>query len=155
MLERAHILELIEEGMKDTDLFLVELGISTANQITVLIDSDSGVSITDCMKISRAVEHNLDREEQDFELNVMSPGLDASLVMPRQYAKNIGRTLKIKLVEGGEIKGKVIDSDEEAVLLQTSEKVRIEGRKKKELVVEDHRILYKDINTAKVVITFK
>ena len=77
-------------------LFLIDLSITGANQIRVILDGDEGVSVQDCIDISRAIEHNLDREEEDFSLEVHSAGVSEPLTMVRQYKKNIGRFLQLK-----------------------------------------------------------
>ena len=108
MISKKRVQELIEERMNELDngLFLVSLTISPANVITVEIDKHvGGVSVEDFIKVSRNVEHNLDREEQDFELNVSSAGLDKAFRVFAQYKKNIGRNVKVKLNEGGRRNG--------------------------------------------------
>ncbi len=88
--------QLIDEAIaENSSLFLVEWSISAENAIQVLVDGDQGLSIDEIVRISRHVEHNLDREEADFSLNVSSAGVGNPLTIPRQYRKNIGRTLKI------------------------------------------------------------
>ncbi len=158
MLDRDNIIALAEERMAEIDkgLFIVELRISETNEIRMEIDSEIGnVSITDCVRVSRNIEHNLDREEEDFELSVSSAGLDKPLRVIRQYPKNIGRELKVKTEEGDKIEGLLTSADEEGIVLQTSRKEKIEGKKKKELIVEDIPLKYAQIQEAKVVISFK
>ena len=88
---------LLEKGLEErNDLFLVDLSIAADNTIKIIIDGDQGVAVEDCMFISRAVEHNLDREEQDFSLEVASAGATSPLINKRQYLKNLGRTLDVK-----------------------------------------------------------
>lgn len=140
----------------DKGLFIVDLRISDTNVISLEIDSETGsVSIDDCVRVSRNIEHNLDREEQDFELSVSSAGLDKPLRVLKQYPKNIGRELKVKTVSGDKVEGVLTEADAEGIVLQTSRKERIEGKKKKELIVEDIPLKYADIKEAKVVISFK
>ena len=88
---------LLNQGLEENpSLFLVDLNISDSYKITVTLDGDNGVTLQDCIDISRAIEHNLDREENDFSLEVASAGLSTPLKMVRQYRKNLGRILKIK-----------------------------------------------------------
>ena len=85
---------LLEEGLKENEsLFLIDFSITADNKIWVVLDGDDGVTVQDCIRISRAIEHNLDREEEDFSLEVASAGAASVLTMPRQYKKNIGRKL--------------------------------------------------------------
>jgi ribosome maturation factor RimP len=109
------------------------------------------------MSVSRNVEHNLDREEQDFELSVSSAGLDKGLRVFPQYTKNIGRTIKVKFKnkDDGSLEGELIAATPEEITLQTTRKERIEGKKKKETIVEDHVFKMGQIKEAKVVLSFK
>lgn len=149
---------MIDERIAELDngLFVVELTISSTNVIKVELDKhDGGVSVEDCIRVSRNVEHNLDREKEDFELSVSSAGLDKGLRVFPQYKKNIGRDVKVKLNEGGKIEGKMIDATPEQIVVQTSRKERIEGRKKKETIIEDHVLTMDKIKETKIVISFK
>ena len=122
----------------------------------MLLDKYEGnVSVDDCIRVSRNVEHNLDREEHDFELSVSSAGLDKPFRVFAQYKKNIGRDVKVKQKEGGKIEGTLIDATEEQIVVQNSRKEAIEGKKKKEVIVEDHIIPMSNILETKIVISFK
>jgi ribosome maturation factor RimP len=104
MIERNKIEQLIDENLQDKDLFLVDFTLSTSNHIEVFIDSDNGqVSIADCVTLSRHIESNLDREEEDFELNVSSAGLDIPLKKTRQYKKHVGKRLNLQMNDGSQI----------------------------------------------------
>lgn len=116
---------------------------------------EGNVSVDDCIRVSRNVEHNLDRDEQDFELHVSSAGLDKGLRVFAQYKKNIGRDVKVKRKEGGKIEGTLIDATEEQIVIQNSRKERIEGKKKKQTIVEDHIIPMSNVLETKIVISFK
>ncbi len=158
MISKKVVRELIDERIEELDngLFIVSLSISSSNNIQVELDKYEGnVSVDDCIRVSRNVEHNLDREEQDFELSVSSAGLDKGLRVFPQYKKNIGRNVKVKLNEGGSIEGTMIDATEEQIVVQTSRKERIEGRKKKETIIEDHVLPMNKIKETKIVISFK
>lgn len=136
------------------DLFLVDMKISASSDITVILDGDNGVTLQDCLDASRAIEFNMDREIHDFSLQVMSAGLSEPLESPRQFRKNIGRTLELLLNDDSKIEGELINVDDEKVI------VRLEYRrpkligKGKEDVVEDKEIPYSDIKKALVTIKF-
>lgn len=136
------------------DLFLVDMKISASSDITVVLDGDNGVTLQDCLDASRAIEFNMDREIHDFSLQVMSAGLSEPLESPRQFRKNIGRTLELLLNDDSKIEGELINVDDEKVI------VRLEYRrpkligKGKEDVVEDKEIPYSDIKKALVTIKF-
>ncbi|WP_341904050.1 ribosome assembly cofactor RimP [Fluviicola taffensis] len=158
MISKQKVKELAEERIKDRDerLFIVELTISSTNVIRLELDKTEGnVSIEDCMSVSRNIEHNLDREDADFELSVSSAGLDKPLRVHAQYVKNIGRDLDVKLKTKEKVTGTLISVDEAGFVLQREEKQAIEGKKKKELVVIENKIAFSDINEAKIVISFK
>lgn len=136
-----------------TDLFLIDLSISEANQIRVVIDGDKGVSVEDCIAISRAIEHNLDREEQDFSLEVLSAGVSEPLTQLRQYKKNVGRMLKVKTQEGT-VEGLLEDADEQGVKLTWKAREPKPVGKGKVTVQKEALVPYQDIVEAKVMITF-
>jgi ribosome maturation factor RimP len=117
--------------------------------------TEGNVSIEDCMSVSRNIEHNLDREDADFELSVSSAGLDKPLRVHAQYVKNIGRDLNVKLKSKEKVTGTLMTVDEFGIVLQREEKQAIEGKKKKELVVIENKIAFSDIDEAKIVISFK
>jgi ribosome maturation factor RimP len=98
--------EALEENQK---LFLIDLQIDSNNSIKVIIDGDEGVTVSDCVFVSRAIEHNIDREEFDFALEVASAGATSPLVMPRQYFKNIGKTLEVKTTDGQTLEGELTE----------------------------------------------
>jgi len=95
MITVEKISSLVSEKILNKDLFLVDIVIKSGNRITVFLDSDSGLHIKDCVEISRHIESNLDRDTEDFSLEVSSAGLDQPLKLLRQYQKNIGNELKI------------------------------------------------------------
>jgi len=158
MISKKKVAGLIYDRIEELDngLFVVSLNISVGNQISVELDKHvGGVSVKDCMSVSRNVEHNLDREEEDFELHVSSAGLDKGLRVFAQYQKNVGREVKVKLHEGGKVEGKMIEATPDKITIQTTRKERIEGRKKKETIVEDLVFEMDKVKETKIVISFK
>ena len=136
------------------DLFLIDLKISASSDITVILDGDNGVSLQDCLDASRAVEFNLDREVHDFGLQVMSSGLSEPLESPRQFRKNIGRTLDIVLTDDSKIEGELVYVDDEKITIRLAyRRPKLVG-KGKEDVVEDKDISYSEIKKALVAIKF-
>lgn len=136
-----------------TDLFLIDLTVGTDNKIILTIDGDNGVTLQDCIDMSRAVEHNLDREEEDFALEVASAGAASPLKQPRQFKKNIGRTLLIKTAEG-EIEAPLVDATDEVAVLEWTAREPKKIGKGKETVTKRAEIPYGDIKQAVVVIKF-
>lgn len=139
---------------KDPSLFLIDFKISPDNQIRIIIDGDRGVSVEDCMAVSREVEHNLDREEQDFSLTVMSAGLTEPLVFPRQFKKNIGRKLKISTLSGEKFKGNLTEATDNDCTLSWSARENKPIGKGKVTVKKEAVVPYENIKEAKVMITF-
>jgi len=136
-----------------SDLFLIDFSIQEDNHIKIIIDGDHGVSVEDCMFISRAIEHNLDREEQDFSLEVMSAGATSPLVNKRQYLKNKARELKVKTVSKV-LEGVLVNATEDEITLEWKAKEPKPIGKGKIVVKKQANIAYKDIVEAKVMIKF-
>ena len=152
---RERVQELVDQYLATReDLFLIELKISADSNITVIIDGDQSVSLQDCLDVSRAVEFQLDREEHDFSLQVMSPGLSEPLKLPRQFAKNIGRELDVLLNDDTKIQGELKIVGEDSITLELKyRRPKLVG-KGKEDVVEDRIIPLAEIKKALVVIKF-
>ena len=146
MLEKIKILELVNDAMEGTDKFLVNLKITPDNRIFVDIDGDNGVTIDDCIAISRAVESQLDRDEEDFELNVGSAGADMPLKLTRQYRRHIGRGLEVVMLDGERVDGTLREVSDDDILLITP------GSKKQ--APQEHRFAFRDIKSARVAIQF-
>ncbi|WP_186992008.1 ribosome assembly cofactor RimP [Constantimarinum furrinae] len=146
---------LLEQALeKNSSLFLIDLEITDNNQIRVILDGDNGVTVEDCIAVSREIEHNLDREENDFSLEVMSAGVSEPLSFPRQYKKNLGRKLKVKTRKGEQIEGEVTEAtDDKVTLIWKTREPKPIGKGK--VTVQKEAVLdYSDIVEAKVMITF-
>lgn len=158
MIDKAKVIRLVEERMNELDekMFLVEVSINERNIINVFIDSFDGVTIKQCISVSRNVEHNLDREEEDFELHVSSPGLSESFKVREQYIKYTNRNIEIVTsLSDKKLDGKLLEVNDTGIVLETSGREKVEGHKKKQLIVKKHSLKYDEIETAKAVISFK
>ena len=149
----------VEELLQDflnqrEDLFLIDLKISTNDDVVVILDGDQGVSVQDCLDASRAIEFNIDREERDFSLQVMSAGLSEPLTMPRQFKKNIGREIDVLLEDSTKIQGELIKADEQNITLLLRYRKPKEVGKGKVDVEEEREIPQSDIKKALVTIKF-
>jgi ribosome maturation factor RimP len=148
------VTELVEEKIADRpDLFLVSVKMHSSGKLVILVDGDQGIGIADCAAISRHVGFHLEEEnviENAYNLEVSSPGIDAPLVLPRQYVKNIGRQLAIKMVDGSRREGKLTGMAEDAVVIEETKK---EKGKKAEIV--ESAIPLAQITETKVLISFK
>ncbi len=152
---REKVQELLNNALENNQsLFLIDLDITDDNQIRVIIDGDNGVTVEDCIAVSREIEHNLDREEYDFSLEVMSAGVSEPLSRPRQYKKNIGRTLKVKTKKGETIEGELVSATENECALKWSAREPKPVGKGKITVQKEATLPYEDIMEAKVMITF-
>ncbi len=138
---------------ENNSLFLISLEINSANHIKVVIDGDAGVSVNDCITVSRAIEHNLDREEEDFSLEVTSAGVSEPLKMPRQYKKNIGRRLKV-VTENDKFEANLDAANDNEIKLSWKAREPKPVGKGKITVQKEVTIPYSDIVEAKVKITF-
>ncbi|PCJ25551.1 MAG: ribosome assembly cofactor RimP [Flavobacteriales bacterium] len=155
MITKQQVQNLIQDKLEENDCFVVELEIRDGNAISLEIDSLKGITVQDCMSFSRAVEHNLDREVEDFELQVSSPGLDKPFRVKKQYQKNIGRKVKVVPVEGIVVKGELIEVNEKDIVIEFSYKERIEGRKKKQTITKQEKINFNNIKETTIIISFK
>jgi ribosome maturation factor RimP len=135
------------------DLFLIEFSVGDDNQINIVLDGDNGVLVEDCMFVSRAIEHNIDKDEYDFGLEVASAGATSPFVHNRQYKKNVGRTLAVKTAKG-KLEGVVIDATDNDILLEWKVREPKPVGKGKVTVIKQEHIAYSDIVEAKVVIKF-
>ena len=152
---KERVKELLDEAFEEyNSLFLIEYTITGANEIRVIIDGDEGVTVQDCMNVSRKVEHNLDRESEDFSLEVASAGATEPLVNIRQYRKNVGRDLEVKLSDGSKMTGTLESASDFGILLSWSERVPKEVGKGKTTVEKNEEIAYDKISQAKVKIKF-
>lgn len=151
-------IERIEE--RNLDVYIVAITISPSNQIIVELDSENGgVAITDCIAVSKNIEHNLDREEHDFALEVASADLTKPFRVLKQYIKNIGKQVEVKPLadndfKNGKIEGVLKSANENEIVVTTREKRRMEGRKKKEWVEEDFTFKMEELKEVKIIITF-
>jgi len=151
---KSTVEKLLNEALEEReDLFLIDFSVLDDNQIKVVIDGDKGVLVEDCMFISRAIEHNLDREEQDFSLEVTSAGAAASLQHVRQYKKNLGRVLNVKTATDN-FEGIITDANKNEIILKWKAREPKPIGKGKITVKKQVTVAYKDIKEAMVVIKF-
>ena len=145
---------LVEEALSERpSVFLIDLTITDAFKIIVSLDGDNGVALQDCIDISRAIESNLDREEQDFSLEVASVGVGSPLKLIRQYKKNVGRTLIVKT--GTEIiEAELGEANDVFIILSWKAREPKKVGKGKETVQKELQLPYADIKEAIVTVTF-
>ncbi len=143
----------VEALLEKPTVFLIDLKITDSFKIIVNIDGDNGVALQDCIDISRAIENNLDREEQDFSLEVASVGVGSPLKMVRQFKKNVGRTLIVKL-ETETIEAELVEANDNFIILSWKAREAKKLGKGKETVQKRQEIPYTEIKEAIVTVTF-
>jgi len=129
--------------------------VNPGNKIFIEIDSFEGIQIKECVELSRFVEQNLDRDVEDFELQVSSPGLDQPFKITKQYQKYMDKEVEVLLKNGQKLLGKLINANDEQIVIQKTEKIKDEKTKKKVIVFNDLAFKYSEIKETKVVISFK
>src|SRR5579859_5392209 len=148
------VTELVEEKIADRpDLFLVSVKMHSSGKLIVLVDGDKGIGIADCAAISRHVGFHLEEEnviDQAYNLEVSSPGIDTPLTLPRQYVKNIGRRLGIKMADGSKREGTLSGLTEDAIIIEETKKEK--GKKAEQI---ESVIPMGQITETKVLISFK
>jgi ribosome maturation factor RimP len=158
MITKELVRKLAQERIDELDrgLFIVSISISPKFVINLELDKFEGyVAIDDCVSVSRNVEHNLDREEQDFELHVSSAGLDKPLRVLPQFIKNIGRTVEVTTKDGKTLEGELLEASDEKLVMKTTRTEKSPETKKKVTIVEDSTLLMANIKETKIVISFK
>lgn len=151
MITKEKVQFLLEEVLSD-DQFIVDVTVGLGNAISVSLDSDAGISVGECVQISRHIENSLDREVEDFSLEVSSPGLSMPLKVPRQYLKNIGREVEVVTKSGEKQKGVLKSVESEGFVLEFVVKGKVDGIK-----VEETKSLtysFDQIKTVKIIISF-
>jgi ribosome maturation factor RimP len=154
MISKELIEDLVKQKIEGTDIYIVDISISASNKITIEIDKPDGILISDCLAISRQVENNLDREKDDFELMVSSPGIDQPFKILKQYQKYIGKKVSTKTNEGKKITGVLEEVNEEQIKLSEEVKEKVPGKSKKIKVKKEYIIPFKEIKETKLVISF-
>lgn len=155
MIDKKHLITHIETFLKGSDNYLVDVIINPGNIISIEIDNKKGVSIDDCVKLSRYLESKYDRDEEDFELTVGSVGLTTPFKILKQYQKNIGNEVEVLTRKGNKLFGVLKSADEDEFTITISKKIRLEGAKRKTEVSEDLKFKYKEVKYTKYLIRFK
>lgn len=155
MISKDLISEITEEYIKDSDLFLVDVNVRPGNIISVEVDSDEGVNLEDCITLSKHIESKLNRDEEDFELEVGSAGITSPFKIARQYQKNIGNEVEVLTKSGSKLSGKLKSNNEEGFCITITKMVKPEGAKRKVAVDEDLDFKYEEVKYTKYLIKFK
>jgi len=150
LITKEHILSLANQYLDGTNMYVTGIKIGSDNHINVFIDGDEGVTIKDCVAVSRAIEGNLDRDKEDYALDVSSHGATTPLIMPRQYKKHIGRTFEIKLLDGTKTEGDLVECNENEIKLEFSTRENKPVGKGKITVIKQQIIKHNQIKESKI-----
>jgi ribosome maturation factor RimP len=153
-MNKAFVAEIVEKYLKDSDRFLVDVQWKPGDRLVVEIDGDTPVSIDDCMGLTREIERSLDREVEDYELEVGSAGISSPFRMLRQYRNAVGREVETLLKTGKKYAGVLKAANEEAMVLTVAREVKPEGAKRKTRVEEDLTFGWDEIKYTKYIIKF-
>lgn len=154
MIEKKQIEDIVAGKIADTDLFLVDVKIDTQNNITVVLDSPEGISIDACVVMSQYIESQLDRESEDFALEVSSPGVGQPLKVLQQYTKILNGTIEMLLNNGQKINGILRDANQEGILVEYETKEKPEGAKRPVKVTKTEPYAFSEIKSVKETIIF-
>ncbi len=154
MIAKSLIQGIINDKLQEDGMFLVELTVKPGNKILVIVDHDNGVPISYCIELSKFIEAGLNRDEEDFELEVASAGIGQPFKVKRQYQKNIGREVEVLTADGKKFSGKLTEVTDDMFSVEIEEKVKIEGKKRKELQVRTVNCKFDEVKQVKDIISF-
>lgn len=135
------------------DLFLIDLQLNGKAEVQIVVDGDQGVTIKDLTSFTRFIENQVDKEVEDYALNISSFGLSNPLQLPRQFQKNIGRKLQIT-AQGKQYTGTLNKADDDAIEIAWKERVPKEIGKGKQTKEFTETFTYNQIEKATIIITF-
>ena len=155
MIEKAVVTQFAEEHLQTSNNYLVDVTIKPGNLIVVEIDNDDSVSIDDCVALSQYIEAHLDRDVEDYELEVGSAGITSPFKVLRQYQKNVGNEVEMLLKSGTKKVGVLTAVDLTGATISVEKKVKPEGAKRPVMVTEEEKYPFEEIKYTKYLIRFK
>lgn len=155
MIDKHVVQNIVDEWLQGKDYFLVDVSVSPDDKIVVEIDHAEGVWIEDCVELSRFIESKLNREEEDFELEVGSAGIGQPFKVLQQYINHVGQEVEVLTKAGEKLEGVLKEADENHFTVTVKKKVKVEGSKRPQWVEEDRTFAYEDIKYTKYLISFK
>ncbi len=158
MIVRERVIEIAQAKMEGSDIYVVECKISPSNEVELIIDSDSHVSIDACITLSRAIEGEFDREVEDFSLTVCSAGIGSEIKLPRQFNRLMGRSVEVLLSDGMKYIGELVEAREEGITIKYEQKQLVEkgsGKMKREMVSIEQSFAFEQIKFVKEYLDFK
>lgn len=155
MIDKTKVKELVEEWLQDKEYFLVDIDITPDDRIVVEIDHADGVWIEDCVQLSRFIEDHLNRDEEDYELEVGSAGIGQPFKVEQQYINCVGKDVEVLAKDGKKVKGVLKSVEAPQFVVTVQEKQQVEGKKRPQLVDVDCTFNMNEIKYCKYVINFK
>jgi ribosome maturation factor RimP len=155
MIDKNVVKKLVDEWLQDKEYFLVDIQISQDDRIVVEIDHADGVWIEDCAELSKYIEEHLDREEEDFELEVGSAGLGQPFKVEQQYINCIGKDVEVLAADGKKMEGVLKSVDGRQFVVTVTEKQKVEGKKRPQLVEVEKQFSMDEVKYCKYLINFK
>ena len=155
MIDKNIVRRLVDEWLEGKEYFLVDIQISPDSKVVVEIDHADGVWIEDCVELSKFIEENLSRDEEDYELEVGSAGLGQPFKVPQQYINFIGKEVEVLDHDGRKVSGVLKSVDWNKFVVSVNEKVHVEGKKRPVKMDVDHEYDMNEVKYTKYLISFK
>jgi len=153
MISKDIVKNIVLSVIGDSAIFVVDVKVAGGNKISVEVDKPEGITIEECVRISRAIESGLNRETEDFDLEVSSPGLNEPFKVMEQYRKNCGRYVDVVKRDGKKISGLLQQTDDDCIILEVKTKIREAEQKRPKTVMQTVAVRFSDIKSTKVTIT--
>ena len=154
MITKEDVLAIVAQKIEDDGNFIVEVSVGPSNEIRIVVDGDNGIPISYCEELDALVETKLDREAEDYSLEVSSAGIGCELKVYGQFRKNIGNKVEVTMPNGAWVRGVLVDADEQGFDVETEEKKKVEGEKKKQIFKTVTHYALSDVKMVKDIIEF-
>lgn len=149
MIDKNIVREIVGEYLEGTDMYLVDIIVNPGNTIIVEFDRNTGINIDDCVALSKHIESKLDRDAEDFELEVGSASITQPFKVLKQYQKHLGDDVELLTKEGKKLYGVLKEADEDKIVVTIEKQVKPEGAKRKITVEEDLTFTYNELKYTK------
>ena len=154
MIDKSLVEQVAREAIEGTDLFLVSVSVSAVNRVVVEVDSRNYMDVDTCVELSHKIEAALDRDSEDFELEVGSAGLTSPFKVREQFDKNIGNEVEVLSRDGRKFTGTLVETTDEGFTVEVARKVKKEGQKRPVMELQPEKLAYGDAKSVKYVINF-
>jgi ribosome maturation factor RimP len=155
MITKEQIQKIVETIVDPKNQFLVNIVVRPGNKVIVTVDDIRGIHLDECAEISKKIEQTLDRNKEDFELEVTSPGLTQPFLVMQQYRKNLNKDIEVLLKNGIKKMVRLISVHENGIDVEEEKKIKPANNKKKQVIIEKQFIEFEDIKNTRIVLPFK